>query len=186
MGITVCLCNSTLSTRNVQHYPPAFKGLHLYMTRSKCSIRHWFLHVWHQSRSPLARRPPARGSKSWAGHTDTAADESQWRSEIVYRHCWSPLQYRQFTWWWDIGNILSSGRKIASSLLRLNIIGSLEAASRVRARDSRWTASQTSGASPPYLSGLTSANCLEVGLILKNVYFHFNLIKIKIFKRLIR
>lgn len=45
----------------------------------------------------------------------------------------------------EIGNILSSGRKIAHSLLRLNVIGWGEAASRVKATDSRWTVFCTSG-----------------------------------------
>lgn len=44
----------------------------------------------------------------------------------------------------EIGNIFSSGRKIAPCMVRLNVIGRGEAAPRVKATDSRWTVSQVS------------------------------------------
>lgn len=176
MGITVCLCNSTLSTRNVQRYPSAFKGLHLYRTRSKCSTRHWYLHERHRSRSLLARQP----SRPWLqvlGRTHRCC--CWWVPAKVGDSLPAPLKSL------TIQAVLSAMRYWQYLVFRKK-----NSQQFVEIKYNRFTGGcfQSQGhrfkvdcitnlrSLPPlYLSGLTSANCLETCLILKKCVFLFKL-----------
>lgn len=103
----------------------------------------WIALVLYQSDTQFTYWPLAHCYRSGPG--SYVADRSLWRLDIV---CWfwlSPFfsgisfNIRNTLGGREIGNILSSGRKIAHRLLRLNVIGWGETASRVKAADSRST-----------------------------------------------